>query len=136
MRILDVRDGWVRFAYRNRRQGNRVQTMTLDADEFIRRFLLHVLPGGFMRLRHYGFLANRHKARTLRRCRELLGQPSEPPPRRPQSVVQWMQEVTGVDLTQCPHCGASPLVRLPLPPLSPPAASRGTPVEVPIYDSS
>ena len=83
-RILDVRDGWVRFAYRNRRQGNRVQTMTLDADEFIRRFLLHVLPRGFMRLRHYGFLANRHKARTLRRCRELLGQPAEPPPRRPQ----------------------------------------------------
>ena len=72
-RILDVRDGWVRFAYRNRRQGNRVQTMTLDADEFIRRFLLHVLPRGFMRLRHYGFLANRHKARTLRRCRDTAG---------------------------------------------------------------
>lgn len=135
-RILDVRDGWVRFAYRNRRQGNRVQTLALDADEFIRRFLLHVLPRGFMRLRHYGFLANRHKARALRRCRELLGQPAEPPPRRPQSVVQWMQEVTGVDLTQCPHCGTSPLVRLPLPPCSTPAASRGMPMEVPIDDSS
>jgi hypothetical protein len=92
--------------------------------------------GGRMRLRHYGFLANRHKARTLRRCRELLGQPAAPPPRRPQSVVQWMQEVTGIDLTQCPHCGSRPLVRLPLPPLSPRAASRGTPGEVPIYDSS
>jgi len=124
-RILDVRDGWVRFAYRNRRQGNRVQTMTLDADACIRRFLLHVLPRGFMRLRHDGFLANRHKARTLRRCRELLGQPSEPPPRRPKSVGQWMQEVTGIDLTQCPHCGTRPLVRLPLSPLSTPAASRG-----------
>jgi Putative transposase/Transposase zinc-binding domain len=135
-RLLDVRDGWVRFAYRNRRQDNRVQTMTLDADEFIRRFLLHVLPRGFMRLRHYGFLANRHKAYTLRRCRELLGQPSEPPPRRAKSVGQWMQEVTGIDLTQCPHCGAKPLVRLPLPPLSTRAASRGTPREVPIYDSS
>jgi Putative transposase/Transposase zinc-binding domain len=135
-RLLDVRDGWIHFTYRNHRQGNRFQTMTLDADEFIRRFLLHVLPRGFMRLRHYGFLANRHKARTLRRCRELLGQPSEPPPRRSQSVVQWMHEVTGIDLTQCPHCGARPLLRLPLPPLSIPAASRGTPVEVPIYDSS
>ena len=135
-RLLDVRNGWVRFAYRNRRQGNRVQTMTLDADEFIRRFLLHVLPHGFMRLRHYGFLANRHKARALRRCRELLGQPAEPPPRRPQSVIQWMQEVTGIDLTQCPHCGSRPLVRLPLPPLSTRVASRGTPGEVPIYDSS
>jgi hypothetical protein len=135
-RILDVRDGWVRFAYRNRRQGNRVQTMTLDADEFIRRFLLHVLLRGFMRLRHYGFLANRHKARTLRRCRELLGQPTDPPQRRPQSVGQWMQAVTGIDLTQCPHCGTRPLVRLPLPPLSTPTASRGTSLEVPIDDSS
>ena len=110
--------------------------MTRDADEGIRRFLLHVLPRGCMRLRHYGLLANRHKARTLRRCRELLGQPAEPPPRRPKSVVQWMQEVMGVNLTQCPHCGTRPLLRLPLPPLSPPTASRGTPVEVPIYDSS
>jgi hypothetical protein len=135
-RILDMRDGWVRFAYRNRRQGNQVQTMTLDADEFIRRFLLHVLPRGFQRLRHYGFLANRHKARTLRRCRELLGQPSAPPPRRPPSVMQWMQEVTGIDLTQCPHCGSKPLVRLLLLPLSSPAANRGTPLEVPMCDSS
>ena len=96
-RILDVRDGWVRFAYRNRRQGHRVQTMMLDADELIRRFLLHVLPRGFMRIRHYGFLANRHKARALRRCRDLLGQPADPPRRSPKSVVQWMQEVTGID---------------------------------------
>jgi len=135
-RSLDVRDGWVRFAYRNRRQGNRVQTMTLDANEFIRRFLLHVLPRGFMRLRHYGFLANRHKARTLRRCRELLGQPAEPPQRSSKSVVQWMQEVTGIDLTQCPHCGARPLVRLPLPPLSPPTACLGMPLAPPRFDSS
>jgi hypothetical protein len=135
-RILDVRDGWVRFAYRNRRQGNRIQTMTLDADAFLRRFLLHVLPRGFMRLRHYGFLANRHKARTLRRCRELLGQPADPPQRSSKSVVRWMQEVTGIDLTQCPHCGARPLVRLPLPPLSPPTARQGVPLEPPRFDSS
>jgi Putative transposase len=135
-RILDVQDGWVRFAYRNRRQSHRAQTMTLAADECIRRFLLHVLPSGFMRLRHYGFLANRHKARTLRRCRALLGQPSTLPPRSPQSVRQWMQKVTGIDLTQWPHCGARPLLRLPLPSLSPPAARRGTPVEGLVCDSS
>jgi hypothetical protein len=135
-RLLDVRDGCVRFAYRHRRQGKRVQTITLDADACIRRFLLHVWPRGFMRLRHDGFLANRPKAQTLRRCRELWGQPAEPPLRRPQSVVQWRQEVTGVDLTPCPHCGARPLIRLPLPPLAIPAASRGTSGEVPIDDSS
>jgi hypothetical protein len=135
-RILDIRDGRVRFAYRNRREGNRAQAMTLDADAFIRRFLLHVLPRGFLRLRHYGFLANRHKARMLGRCRELLGQPAPPSPRHPPSVGQWMQEVTGIDLTQCPHCGAKPLIRLPLPRLVRPAASQGAPVAVPIDDSS
>jgi Putative transposase/Transposase zinc-binding domain len=135
-RLLDVRDGWVRFAYRNRRQGKRTQTMTLAADAFIRRFLLHVLPSGFMRLRHYGFLANRHKARLLRRCRELLGQPSTPPPRSPKSVVQWMREGTGIDLTQWPHCGASPLMRLPLAPLLTSAVNQGAPWEAPCYDSS
>src|SRR4029434_4911554 len=78
-----------------------------------------------MRLRHDGFLAHRYKAYPLRRCRELLGQPSEPPPRRGKNVGQSMQEVTGIDLTQCPHCGSRPLVQLPLPPLSTRAASRG-----------
>ncbi|MBM3226438.1 MAG: hypothetical protein FJZ47_21960, partial [Candidatus Tectomicrobia bacterium] len=135
-RILDVRDGQVCFTYRNRRQDHRLQAMTLDAHALIRRFLLHVLPRGCMRLRHDGFLANRHKAHTLRRCRELLGQPSPLAPRRPQSVMQWMQEVTGIDLTQCPHGGSRPLVRLPLPNLFRPAATRGAPAEVPIDDSS
>ena len=135
-RLLDVRDGRVRFAYRNRRQGNRVQTMTLDADECIRRFLWHVLPRGFMRLRHYGFLANRHKARTLRRCQDLLRSARRSPSRSPKSVVQWRHEVTGIDLTQCPHCGARPVVRLPLPPLSPPTARHGVPREPARFDSS
>lgn len=135
-RILDVRDGWVRFASRNRRQGHRVQTMRLDADECIRRFLLHVLPRGFMRIRHDGFLANRHKAQALRRCRDLLGQPVDPPRRSPKSVVQWMQEVTGIDLTQCPHCRTRPLVRLPLPSVLTPPARRGASLEVPICDAS
>jgi hypothetical protein len=135
-RILAVRDGRVRFAYRNRRAGNRAQAMTLDAAAFIRRFRLHGLPRGFMRLRPYGFLANRHKARTLGRCRELLGQPATPSPRHPPSGVQWMQEGTGIDLTQGPHCGAKPLIRLPLPPLVRSAAHRGAPAAVPIDDSS
>ena len=47
--------------------------MTLDAIEFVRRFLMHVLPSGFVRIRHYGFLANRHRREKLMRCRELLG---------------------------------------------------------------
>jgi Putative transposase len=111
-------------------EGKRVQTMTLDADECIRRFLWHVRPRGFMRLRHDGFLAHRHAA--VGNC--WASPPS--PPRRPKSVGQWRQEVTGIALTQCPPCGARPLIRLPLPSLATPPASRGTPVEVPSDDSS
>jgi len=107
-RLLDVRDGRVRFASRHRREGHRAQAMTLDADALIRRFLLHGLPRGFMRLRHSGFLANRHQARTLRRCRALLGPPATPSPRHPPRVVPWRHEVTGIDLTPWPHWGASP----------------------------
>jgi hypothetical protein len=91
-----------------------VQTMRLEAHEFIRRFLLHVLPHGFQRLRHVGFLANRCKARALRQCRQLLGQPPALPPREQPSAVEWMRQRTGIDLTQCPHCGYGPLVRQPL----------------------
>ena len=135
-RILDVSDGQVRFTYRNRRQDNRVQTMTLDASEFIRRFLLHVLPKGFMRIRHYGFLANRCKTQALRQCRQLLGQSPDPPQRCRPSTAEWMRQVTGIDITQCPQCGHGPLARCPLPPLTVLAPRGGTSPEVPLCDSS
>jgi hypothetical protein len=135
-RLLEVRDGCVRFTYRNRRQGNRVHTMTLEAQEFIRRLLLHIVPHGFQRLRHVGFLANRCKARALRQCRALLGQPIEPPPREKPNAVEWMRQRTGIDLTQCPQCGHGPLMRSPLPPLTVRAPSQETPLKVPTWDSS
>jgi hypothetical protein len=56
------------------------KTMTLDADEFIRRFLLHVLPDGFQRIRYYGFLGNRYREEKLACCRQLLGMPANPLP--------------------------------------------------------
>jgi hypothetical protein len=114
-RLVDVRDGQVCFTYRNRRNGDTLEQMTVDAHTFLRRFLLHVLPTGFVRLRHYGFLANRCKARTLPQCRHLLGPVSPPPPRQPLTVAQWMQQAVGMDLTQCPQCGARPLQRRPIP---------------------
>ena len=91
-RLLEVRDGCVRFTYRNRRQGNQGQTMTLEAQEFIRRFLPHIVPHGFQRLRHVGFLANRCKAHALRQCRLARGQPLDPPPREHPSAVEWMRQ--------------------------------------------
>ncbi|MCX7424969.1 MAG: transposase [Planctomycetia bacterium] len=71
-RVLDLRDGQVRFQYKDYADGNKTKAMTLDAVEFIRRFLMHVLPSGFMRIRHYGFLGNRHRQAKLKLCRRLL----------------------------------------------------------------
>ncbi len=71
-RLESLERGRVRFRWRNAKKSNRIQTMTLDAVEFTRRFLLHVLPRGFVKIRYYGFLANRHRSAELARCRELL----------------------------------------------------------------
>jgi putative transposase len=80
-----------------------VKVITLDADEFLRRFLLHVVPHGFMRIRHFGLLANRTRRATLMRCRDLLGQPpAEDAP--PESVAMLMHRLTGIDLSRCPVC--------------------------------
>ena len=71
-RILQVENGQVTLSYRDRKDRDQKKTITLEAQEFIRRFLLHVLPDGFMRIRHFGFLANRSKKQTLAQCRKLL----------------------------------------------------------------
>ena len=82
--------------------------MRLDADEFVRRFLLHVLPRGFTRLRHYGLLANRCRARKLALCRGLLGQPAPEPP-EPETAQEMMLRLTGIDITVCRQCGEGTL---------------------------
>ena len=71
-RLLDFEDGMVRFRYKDYAHGNRKRVMTLSALEFVRRLLLHVLPTGFVRIRHYGILANRHRHEKLALCRQLL----------------------------------------------------------------
>jgi Putative transposase/Transposase zinc-binding domain len=131
-RIVEVKEGQVRFSFRDRRQGNRLETMALPAHAFIRRFLLHVLPHGLQRLRHIGFLANRCKAQALRQCRHLLHQPEPPRPQK-KTVAEWMWQLTGTDLTRCPQCGHGPLQRVPL--TSPPPRPK-RPVVPPVWDSS
>lgn len=78
-RLLSIDDGNVRFRWKDYRNGNRLGAMTLTAEEFIRRFLLHVLPKGFQRIRYYGFLCHRFREQKLTRCRELLGITTQPP---------------------------------------------------------
>ena len=81
-----------------------MEAVTLDAVEFIRRFLLHVLPKGFMRIRHYGFLANRAKKRNLGLCRLLLELNPEIPVVGEQTVREIMKAQAGIDILQCPCC--------------------------------
>jgi predicted Zn-ribbon and HTH transcriptional regulator len=103
-RILSVQDGQVTFTYRDRKDEDRLKSMALDAQEFIRRFLLHVLPDGFMRIRHFGFLANRAKKHALPQCRKLLGLNPALPEIPKRSAQDLLRELTGIDLSRCPAC--------------------------------
>lgn len=102
-RILNVENGRVTLSYRDRKDGDRKKSMELQAQEFIRRFLLHVLPDGFMRIRHFGFLANRSKKQALAQCRKVLD--CQPPPVSGDlSAKDLLERLTGVDLSRCPAC--------------------------------
>jgi hypothetical protein len=103
-RIVDLRDGAVRFRWRDYANGNRTQLMELSAVEFLRRFLLHVLPTGFVRIRHFGLLANRGRKVKLQRCRELHGKAPSPPERPRETVEAMIRRLTGFDLCLCPVC--------------------------------
>jgi len=119
-RLIALEEGRVHFAYRDRRDGDRLKEAELPAEEFIRRFLTHALPKGFVRLRHFGFLANGCKQGSLQRCRELLH--AGPPPPRPEkkTAQEWMKKLTGVDVSRCPHCHVGRMVFVcELPPQSP-----------------
>ena len=126
-RLLHVGEGQVTFTYRDRRDGGAVKELTLSAHEFIRRFLLHVLPQGFHRIRHFGFLANRRKQQALGRCRALLGLSPELPHAQDKTPREWMLQLTGEDVTRCPQCGAGALRRTrrlaPRPQAAPPKAA-------------
>jgi Putative transposase/Transposase zinc-binding domain len=110
-RILSAHDGKVTFSYRDRKDQNQKKTMPLDADEFIRRFLLHVIPKGFVRIRHFGFFANRSKS-LLSKCRQLLDLNPALPKLPSKSVQELMLQLTGIDITRCPLCQKGTLVFL------------------------
>jgi hypothetical protein len=125
-RLVAARDGQVTFRWRDRARGNRRRTMTLDVEEFLRRFLLHVLPPGFVRIRHYGLLANPVRVERLARCRRLLGVQEPPSPEGPPEEERWEEtllRLTGNDVTRCAACreGRMHVVET-LPHAPPPAA--------------
>jgi hypothetical protein len=106
-RLLAFENGNVTFRWKDYRRGNQQRHMTLPADEFIRRFLLHVLPRGFQRLRQFGLLANRSRKQKLARCRKLLGGPDayttapHPPPKDYRALYE---ALSGRSLDRCPAC--------------------------------
>jgi hypothetical protein len=111
-RLLDFENGMVRFRYKDYAHGNRRRVMTLTALEFVRRLLLHVLPTGFMRLRHYGILANRHRHEKLALCRRLLGCGPAVEPELPETK-QVNENLSSITPTRaCPACGAARMIMI------------------------
>lgn len=113
-RLVALQDGQVTFRWKDRAHGNAPRLATLDAAAFLRRFLLHVLPRRFVRIRHYGFLANPVRRKNLPRVRELLGQPpgapEAHPPQAPEPWEAMVLRLTGKDVTRCPRCGVGHLL--------------------------
>ena len=103
-RLVSMDEDTVSFQWKDYAHGQQTKVMRLTTEEFLRRFLLHVLPKGFVRIRHYGLLASVNVSTKLERCRQLLGreaQPASPPPKN------WMERIlewTGQDPMRCPHC--------------------------------
>ncbi len=109
-RLLDFEDGFVRFRYKDYAHGNRKRVMRLRASEFVRRFLLHVLPAGFVRIRYYGILSNRCRQENLVLCRTLIdteisAQTESPDPRK-----QPENSVPVTPTRVCPNCGAGKMI--------------------------
>lgn len=113
-RVLKLEDGKVSFLWRDYSDGNKEKIMTLHASEFIRRFLLHVLPDRFVKIRHYGLLANRRRKDNIALCRELLGSCTIVTKDK-DTPVTWQElllKVSGVDVTKCPICKKGTMVRV------------------------
>jgi len=111
-RLVRLEGGQVTFRYRDRNDNDRVKEMTVEASEFIRRFLLHILPDGFMKIRHYGILSNRNRKNKLGKCKKLLGVhfQDENTETVKESWQDLLARITGVDPRVCLYCGKGKMV--------------------------
>jgi hypothetical protein len=121
-RLVSLAEGKVSFRARDNSRPGHQRLVTITAPEFIRRFLLHVLPPRFVKIRHYGLMAPGNAKTKLEKARALLRLPKPPahkepkgqkldPPSEPKTWQEMLQALTGVDLTTCPNCGQGPLIR-------------------------
>jgi hypothetical protein len=115
-RILTIRDGTVSFLWRDYADDNRQKTMPLQAGEFIRRFLLHVLPTRYVRIRHFGLLANRRRKDNIASCREFLGtgKTVTKEKARQETWQEQLHRICGIDVTSCPVCQKGRMFRVAL----------------------
>jgi hypothetical protein len=108
-RIVSLQNGQVTFTWRDYKDDNKTKLMTIAVSEFIRRFLLHVLPSRFVKIRHYGILSNRNRNVKLRLCQRLTF--SKIRAFQKLSAVELLLKLTGLDLRVCPLCGAGTMIR-------------------------
>jgi len=101
-RIVSIADSEIAFKYKDRNNDNVEKKMTLSANEFIRRFLLHILPENFIKIRYYGFLGNRNRKNNIRLCLDLLN--AEYVQYEKKNISELIKETTGININMCPHC--------------------------------
>ena len=117
-RIQSIDNGIVTFSYRDRSDDNKVKELTLPVEKFIRRFLLHILPNGFMKIRYFGFLAHTNKRKSIPLLRQLIGSSVELPEKIEETVQEMMLRLTGEDISTCPECKKGKMIiikELPMP---------------------
>lgn len=117
-RILTIDNGIVHFKWRDYKDGSKWKVMTLPVDEFIRRFLIHILPPGFMKIRHYGLLGNRNKKEKLLLCKKLTH--TALVEFHKASTLELVQRIIGRDISKCPVCGSSHMSKKSVHSKSPP----------------
>ena len=110
-RILTFNNGTVTFRWRDYSDGSEQKTMALKVDEFIRRYLLHVLPNRYVRIRHFGLLANRRRKDNITLCRELLGT-CIPMTKEKETWQEQLLRICGIDVTTCPVCRKGRMFRV------------------------
>ena len=108
-RILKIENGKVTFKWRDYKDKNQMKTMELDVNEFIRRFILHILPPRFMKIRHFGILGNRNKTKKLTLCKSLTN--TKVLTKENISPLELLKKITGKDFNLCPVCGIGHLIR-------------------------
>lgn len=110
-RIVKLEDDHVTFKWRDYKDNKKQKEMTVTADEFIRRFLIHVLPHGFTRIRHYGFLSSRHKGARLPLCKKLTCTLVPDVPETKRTTLELLQQMLGEKFAICPCCGVGHMSR-------------------------